>query len=322
MLAITALLVRGTKESAQVNLVMVVVKLAALVFFIVVALPTFSTQNFSPFAPDGTDAIVSGAAIIFFAYIGFDAVSTGSEEAQQPGPGPADRDHRIAGDLHGLLHSHRRRRDRHRDTSAARRAATRRWQPRWRRAPESRGRPRCCPSVRVVAITSVVLVILYGQTRIFFAMCRDGLMPEGLATVNPRYGTPARLTIGLGVLIAILAAFVPLSRDRQAGEHRHAVRLRPGQRRRDHPAPHPAGHAASVPGAVRPWFPLLGIAFAIYLMIDLPLGTWVRFVGWLRARRADLRGLRIPQLPASHAAWRVRHPSRRTGRPHPPARTA
>ena len=84
VLAITALLVRGTKESAQVNLVMVVVKLAALVFFIVVALSAFSTQNFTPFAPDGADAIVSGAAIIFFAYIGFDAVSTGSEEARNP----------------------------------------------------------------------------------------------------------------------------------------------------------------------------------------------------------------------------------------------
>jgi membrane protein implicated in regulation of membrane protease activity len=86
-----------------------------------------------------------------------------------------------------------------------------------------------------------MLVIFYGQTRIFFAMCRDGLLPERLADVHPRYGTPAKLTIGLGVLIAILAALVPLS----------------------------------------PVLPIVGIAFAVFLMTDLPLSTWIRLVIWL-----------------------------------------
>src|ERR1051325_11010945 len=84
VLAITLLLVRGVTESARVNLVMVVVKLAVLLFFIVVPLFNFGTGNFQPFAPDGVDGVTAAAAIIFFAYIGFDAVSTGSEEAKRP----------------------------------------------------------------------------------------------------------------------------------------------------------------------------------------------------------------------------------------------
>ena len=84
VLAITLLLVRGVTESARVNLVMVAVKLIILVFFIAVALVNFGTGNFHNFAPTGVDGITSASAIIFFAYIGFDAVSTGSEEAKNP----------------------------------------------------------------------------------------------------------------------------------------------------------------------------------------------------------------------------------------------
>src|SRR5919107_1844745 len=84
VLAITLLLVRGVTESARVNLVMVVIKLSVLLFFIVVAFANFGTGNFQPFMPQGVDGVTSAAAIIFFAYIGFDAVSTGSEEARNP----------------------------------------------------------------------------------------------------------------------------------------------------------------------------------------------------------------------------------------------
>src|SRR4051812_24818268 len=84
VLAITLLLVRGVTESARANLVMVAIKLVVLTFFIVVAFANFSTHNFTPFLPAGTHGITSAAAIIFFAYIGFDAVSTGSEEARNP----------------------------------------------------------------------------------------------------------------------------------------------------------------------------------------------------------------------------------------------
>jgi APA family basic amino acid/polyamine antiporter len=133
----------------------------------------------------------------------------------------------------------------------------------------------------VVAITSVMLVILYGQTRIFFAMCRDGLLPERLADIHKRYGTPAKLTIGLGVLIAILAAVVPLTEIVKLvniGTLFAFVLVNVGvivlrYTRPEMPRPF------KVP--LSPVLPILGIAFAVFLMTDLPLSTWVRFVIWL-----------------------------------------
>ena len=132
-----------------------------------------------------------------------------------------------------------------------------------------------------IPITSVVLVIMYGQTRIFFAMCRDGLLPERLASVNQRYGTPARLTIGLGVLIAILAALVPLGEIVKLvniGTLFAFVLVNIGviilrRTRPDMPRPY------RVPWS--PVLPIIGVAFAVYLMSDLPLTTWIRFVVWL-----------------------------------------
>ena len=104
MLTVTLLLVRGTRESAAVNLVMVVVKLVVLTFFIIAAFTSFESGNLKPFNPEGVTGITAAAGIIFFAYIGFDAVSTASEESKNPVARPADRDRRITGDLHDLLH--------------------------------------------------------------------------------------------------------------------------------------------------------------------------------------------------------------------------
>jgi APA family basic amino acid/polyamine antiporter len=153
---------------------------------------------------------VSAAAVIFFAYIGFDAVSTGSEEAQNP---KKDLPLAIIGSLIiatvfyilvsigaiGLLPAAQLAES---DAPLAHALDVGAGLS-WAAAILALG--------AIVAITSVMLVIFYGQTRIFFAMCRDGLLPERLADVHPRYGTPAKLTIGLGILIAILAALVPLS---------------------------------------------------------------------------------------------------------------
>ena len=133
----------------------------------------------------------------------------------------------------------------------------------------------------LVAITSVVLVIFYGQTRIFFAMCRDGLMPRRLAAVNQRYGTPARLTVILGVLISILAALVPLGTIVELvniGTLFAFVLVNIGvivlrRTRPDMPRPY------RVPWS--PLLPIIGVLFAAYLMADLPLDTWIRFLGWL-----------------------------------------
>jgi basic amino acid/polyamine antiporter, APA family len=280
VLLITLLLVRGVRESAQANFVMVIVKLGVLAFFIVVSLALFNSDNITPFAPAGREGVVSAAAIIFFAYIGFDAVSTGSEEARNP-----RRDLPIAliGSLAictlfyvltalgaiGIATP-----DQLSGSEAPLATALQEGADiDWAASVLSLG--------AVVAITSVLLVILYGQTRIFFAMCRDGLLPEGLATVNARYGTPARLTMVLGVLIAILAALVPLSEIVKLvniGTLFAFVLVNIGvmvlrRTRPDMPRPY------RVP--LSPLFPLLGIAFAVYLMADLPLSTWIRFVVWL-----------------------------------------
>src|SRR3954467_13571119 len=280
VLAITVLLVRGVRESAGANLVMVGVKLVVLTFFIVVALANFSSENLHPFMPNGFHSVTAAAAIIFFAYIGFDAVSTGSEEARNPA---RDLPWAIIGSLLvcpvfyvltsvgalGIASP-----DMMKDSDAPLATALDEGAGiGWAAAILALG--------AVIAITSVVLVILYGQTRIFFAMCRDGLLPQRLATVNQRYGTPARLTIGLGVLIAILAALVPLSaivKLVNIGTLFAFVLVNIGviilrRTRPEMPRPY------RVPWS--PVLPLIGVVFAIYLMSDLPWTTWVRFVVWL-----------------------------------------
>jgi APA family basic amino acid/polyamine antiporter len=282
VLAITVLLVRGVRESAGANLVMVAVKLVVLTFFIVISLIHFKPGNLQPFMPNGFNSVTAAAAIIFFAYIGFDAVSTGSEEAQNPGK---DLPFAVIGSLLictlfyiltavgalGIATA-----DQIKDSDAPLATAL----------DEGAGLPWAAWILALgalIAITSVVLVIFYGQTRIFFAMARDGLLPERMAEVHPRFGTPARLTIGLGVLIAILAAFVPLGAIVELvniGTLFAFVLVNIGviilrRTRPDMPRPY------RVPFS--PVFPILGVLFAVYLMKDLPLATWIRFVIWLAA---------------------------------------
>ncbi|MDP9796715.1 APA family basic amino acid/polyamine antiporter [Catenuloplanes nepalensis] len=282
VLMITALLALGVRESARANLVMVVVKLAVLIFFIIVACTAINTANFTPLLPNGGDGVVSAAALIFFAFIGFDAVTTGSEEARNPA---RDLPIAIIGSLvvctvfyvlvsigavgiagAGVLSGS--------DAPLAA-ALSDGAGITWAAAILAFG--------ALVAITSVVLVILYGQTRIFFSMCRDGLLPRRLATLHPRLGTPVVLTVGLGLLISVLAALVPLSeivRLTNIGTLFAFVLVNIGvlvlrRTRPDMPRPY------RVPFA--PVLPLLGIVFAVYLMIDLPGSTWLRFGLWLLA---------------------------------------
>jgi APA family basic amino acid/polyamine antiporter len=299
VLAIAFLLVRGVTESARVNLIMVGIKLIVLVFFLVVAFAHFTTAHMTPFAPAGFHGVTSAAAVIFFAYIGFDAVSTGSEEARNPAK---DLPWAIIGSLLictvfyvltavgalGIATP-----DQMKGSDAPLAAALDKGAGvSWAAGILALG--------AVVAITSVVLVIFYGQTRIFFAMCRDGLLPRQLAKVNPRYGTPARLTLGLGVLIAILAALVPLGTIVELvniGTLFAFVLVNIGvivlrRTRPEMPRPY------RVPWS--PVLPIIGVAFAIYLMSDLPWETWVRFIVWLAV------GLLI------YAAYGYRHSRLRT----------
>ncbi len=301
---ITVLLTLGTRESSRANAIMVVVKIAVLAFFVVVAFTAFDSGNFQPFAPQGVTGITAAAGIIFFAYIGFDAVSTGSEESKNPG---RDLPIAIIGSLLvstviyvlvaiaavGVAPV-----DTLTGSDAPLAAALR----------EGAGIPWAGGLLALgalVAITSVVLVIMYGQTRIFFAMCRDGLMPRRLAKVHPRYGTPARLTIGFGVLIAILAAFVPLGAIVELvniGTLFAFVLVNLGviilrRTRPDMPRPF------RVP--LSPVLPLIGIALCVYLMAQLPLDTWLRFLFWLAV------GLVI------YFTYSYRHSRLRTGEPLP-----
>ena len=282
VLAITALLVRGTRESARANLVMVGVKLVTLTFFIIAAFTHFRPSNLTPFAPNGFHGAVAAAGMIFFAYIGFDAVSTASEEAKKPA---RDLPLAIIGSLListvfyiavaigaiGLVPA---------DQLAASEA------PLADALDQGAGLSWAASVLAlgaVVAITSVVLVLLYGQTRIFFAMCRDGLMPQRLATINPRYGTPARLTWVFGILIAALAALVPLGKIVELvniGTLFAFILVNAGviilrRTRPDLPRPF------RVPFS--PVFPVIGIILCGYLVKDLPLSTWLRFFVWLVA---------------------------------------
>ena len=280
VLAISTVLVIGVRESARVNLIMVGIKLLILVFFIIVAFANFSSGNLTPFAPAGRDGVVSAAAVIFFAFIGFDAISTGSEEARNP-----KRDLPIAllaslaictvfyilvslGAV-GLASA-----DQLADSDAPLAAALDQGAGiSWAAGLLAFG--------ALVAITSVCLVILFGQTRIFYAMCRDGLLPPRLARISPRFGTPALLTIGLGFLVALLAALVPLSEIVKLvniGTLFAFILVNAGviilkYTRPDFPRPY------RVP--LNPLLPLLGIGFAIYLMTDLPATTWIRFGVWM-----------------------------------------
>jgi APA family basic amino acid/polyamine antiporter len=280
VLAITVLLVRGVRESAGANFVMVCVKLVVLTFFIIVAFLNFKADNLQPFMPHGFHSVTAAAAIIFFAYIGFDAVSTGSEEARDPAK---TLPFAVIGSLlictlFYIL------------TAVGALGIATPAQMEGSDAPlataldEGAGISWAAWVLALgalIAITSVVLVIFYGQTRIFFAMARDGLLPERMAQVHPRFGTPAKLTVGLGVLIALLAAFVPLGAIVELvniGTLFAFVLVNIGvivlrRTRPDMPRPY------RVPFS--PVFPLLGVAFAVYLMSDLPLATWIRFVIWL-----------------------------------------
>jgi APA family basic amino acid/polyamine antiporter len=281
VVAVMALLSRGVRETARANFVMVGVKLLILAFFIVVAfVAAFSTDNLKPFAPEGLSGVTSAAAVIFFAYIGFDAVSTGAEEARNP---KRDLPIAIVGSLvictiiyvvvaiaaAGSLDA----------KSLADSDA-----PLAQALDEGAGISWAASVMAfgaLVAITSVLLTVFYGQTRIFFAMARDGLMPRGIAKVNPRTGTPVALTLGLGTLIACLAAVAPLNEIVKLVNIGtlfafFLVNIGVIILRSTHPDMERPFRVPFVPV-----FPLIGCGLIIYLMSTLPGETWIRFVVWL-----------------------------------------
>ncbi|MBI5209600.1 MAG: amino acid permease [Elusimicrobia bacterium] len=283
VLAITALLVIGIKESSRFNDVMVGLKLVVLAVFICVGFYYFRWENWTPFAPGGWQGIRVGAATVFFAYIGFDAVSTVAEETKDPkrdmpigiigslvictvvyilvtvaltGMMPfMEMKNKIAEPLIvGLEYNH--------------------VSP-WLIGLVSLG--------SVIAHTAVLLVFQMGQPRIFFSMSRDGLLPPYFAKVHPRFRTPHVTTIWTGVVVAVLSAFCNI--DEMAnlcniGTLFAFVLVCVGViilRYKDPGRPRPF----TVPGGIV--MPLLGIAFCLFLMTGLDKVTWLRFVVWLAA---------------------------------------
>ena len=280
VLAVAALLISGIRQSARSNTIMVIIKLVVLVFFIVVAATAFNGDHFSDFAPNGWSGIENAAALIFFAYIGFDAVSTGSEESKNPGrdlPIAIIGSLVIATILYILV-------------SLAAVGALPADQLAGQDAPlaialsEGAGVAWGADIVTfgaLVAITSVVLTILYGQTRVAFSMCRDGLMPPKLATVWEKTRTPVILTLVFAIPIAVLAAFVPLKEIAELVNIGtlfafFIVNIAVIWLRRSKPEMERGYRVPLVPVV-----PIIGALLCVYLMTKLPGTTWVRFGLWL-----------------------------------------
>jgi APA family basic amino acid/polyamine antiporter len=280
ILAIAAVLMAGVKESARTNTIMVGIKLAILFMFIVIAVGSFNGDHFNDFAPNGFSGISDAAAIIFFAYIGFDAVSTASGESKKPG---RDLPIAIIGSLViatvlyiivaiaavGAL-----------DAGALSKADA----PLSAALRDGAGVGWAADLVSfgaLVAITSVVLTILYGQTRITVTMGRDGLLPSVFGRVSETRGTPVLATAIFGVLVAALAAFVSLSELSKLVNIGtlfafFVVNIGIIILRRTKPDMERGFRVPLVPVV-----PLIGAALCIYLMTKLEAQTWVRFGVWM-----------------------------------------
>lgn len=289
VLALAGLLSWGVKESARFNGVMVVIKLATILAFIAIAGPHVNTDNWVPFIPErvidadgnshfGFAGVTTAAALIFFAYIGFDAVSTAGEEAVRP-----QRDLPIgilaslaictllyiivSGILTGVVPYQQI------DTKAPVAAAMGSLGISWAQGLIATG--------AIFGITTVMLVLYYGLTRVVLAMSRDGLLPARLAAVNAKTQTPVKLIFSSGVVIALIAGLFPIGKVAELvnlgtlGAFFLVCASVIALRRTRPEMPRPF----RVP--LVPWIPLLGMAFCAWLMVSLPALTWIAFTIWM-----------------------------------------
>jgi basic amino acid/polyamine antiporter, APA family len=214
---VAGLLMAGTRESATLNAILVIIKMAALALFIAVALPVFNPTHFHPFMPFGfpkTGAsgsevgVMAAAAIIFFAFYGFDAIATAAEEAKNPS---RDLAIGIVGSMAVCVAIYM--------TIAAVSIGAVTYSS-FANSPEPLalilreiGRPwaaRVLGASAVIALPTVILAFFYGQSRIFFVVARDGLLPSSLARVSRR-GTPVRITVFTAVVTSVFAGLIPLA---------------------------------------------------------------------------------------------------------------
>lgn len=215
--AVTALLLRGTRESATVNVVLVLVKIVALIVFVVFALPAFDVAHLEPFNPygfpksvgaDGVErGIMAAAAIIFFAFYGFDAIATAAEETRNPG---RDLTIGIVGSMIACVLIY---------IAVAVAAIGAIAYTRFADSPDplalilrELGHPlvaQYLAASAVIALPTVILAFFYGQSRIFFTMARDGMLPQSLARLSSG-GRPVRITLFTAAIVTVLAGLIPL----------------------------------------------------------------------------------------------------------------
>ncbi len=274
------LLVRGAKESAVINTVIVFVKVVILLFFCAIAFTAFRAGNFSPLMPMGAAGVSAAASRVFFSYIGFDAASTAGEEAKNPQrdlPRAIMLSMLIVTSLYVLV--------------AVAAVGARQWtwfagtqaalvqilleithQP-WMGLVFSVG--------AVLAIASIVLTVLYGQTRILMSMSRDGLVPKIFGRISEKRGTPVAGTLIVGIAVALTAGLIPLGALADATSIGTLfafalVNVAVIYLRRNRPDLKRTYRVAFYPVT-----PILGSLMCLYLMVNLGGITWVVFVAWM-----------------------------------------
>ncbi|WP_436106141.1 amino acid transporter [Massilia sp. LjRoot122] len=279
MIFLTWILSMGVRESARVNNVMVIIKTGVVILFIVVGVNYVKPENWQPFMPFGFGSVMSAAALVFFAFIGFDAVTSAAEEVKNPSK---DLPIGIIGSLavctvlyvivaaimtgivpfmnfKGVDHP----------VSLALQYAGQDWVAGF------------VDLAAILGMSTVMLVMAYGQTRILFAMSRDGLLPAKLSEVHPKYGTPYFATWMVGIVFGLIAAVVPLDVLAELVNIGtlaafSLVSLAVIILRKKRPELHRAFRCPGVPVV-----PALAIIFCLALMSFLSWHTWVAFVVWL-----------------------------------------
>lgn len=276
---LSLLLIKGTKESSQFNTIIVFIKLTVLMLFIIIGVNYINPANYQPFLPYGLGGVFKGAAIIFFAYIGFDAITTAAEEVKNP-----QRTFPIAiiGSLiissalyiivtiilNGMVPYYL-----FKETAAPVSFALQRIGFNWANIVISVG--------ALAGITSVLLVGFFGQTRVFFAISRDGLLPPFFAKLHKNFKTPVNGILLVGVAASVIAAFVPISDLAELINigtlaafiivSASIIVLR--RQRPDLERPFKTPYV--------PLIPILSIIFCLFLIAELPTITHLRFIIWL-----------------------------------------
>lgn len=286
VLVLSGLLILGTQESTRLNNIMVAVKLSVVAIFILIGAVHVAPANWQPFLPENTgefghygwSGVLRGAGVVFFAFIGFDAISTAAQEAKSP-----QRDMPIgilasltvctllyvlvAGVLTGLVP--------YPALNVADPIA---------KGTDAIGLPWLSGLIKIgaiVGLTTVMLVLLYGQSRIFMTISQDGLLPPVFRQLHPRRHTPWISQLMVGSIVAFIAAVLPIGILGEmvsigtlfafvlvCGAVLYLRRKEPGMRR-----------PFRAPGA--PVVPALGILFSLLLMAGLPLDTWLRLIIWM-----------------------------------------